>query len=48
MKTDGDVIAKYGGSWEGDGQLGAEGSEFYIGAKDCHWMEMIIFMFLIL
>ena len=31
MKTDGDVIAKYGGSGEGDGQLGAEGSEFYIG-----------------
>lgn len=29
--TDGEVIAKYGGAGEGNGQLGVEGSEFYIG-----------------
>ncbi|HHY14170.1 MAG TPA: hypothetical protein GX526_05990, partial [Thermoanaerobacterales bacterium] len=31
MDTNGDIIAKYGGHGYGDGQLGAEGSEFYIG-----------------
>ena len=47
MKTDGDVIAKYGGSGKAMDSLGLKVLNSTSQA-DCHWMEMIIFMFLIL